>query len=160
MTVGYKHYLGDVNLEYGGTFYDVSDVEDGFLCYLTVTDLDSAAGVDNSFLIDRGTVYIDDRDVNRAALACYGYVETIPLCLSVVDYVILLADAVKDYGYANTDDHLLLIWQPDDNDSDDNAPSWGGENCDLVRLNEGVDLLDYLEQEGYLDNFEKENNCD
>ena len=68
----YRNYLGDVNIEYGGAFFDMSDLEYGYVECLRIVDLDSACGLDESVLVERVTIIMDDPKATAAALAFCG----------------------------------------------------------------------------------------
>lgn len=55
--VRYK-YMGDVNLEYGGTFYNFSDWRWGYVNAVEITDLDSACGFRGAVLIEQITINV------------------------------------------------------------------------------------------------------
>ena len=149
----FKHYIGDVNLEYGGIFFDLSDAKYGYVSFLEVTDLDSAAGIDDCVLVERGTIGIEDDKISVQALQCCGQ--------SLEDLgkgdarILQLAYANASYGLTRDLDSYvpsLLIWQPFDPETDPkpNASEWHAE---LVQLTD-KDLFEYLLSEGYLSEFE------
>ncbi len=89
---GEYQYSGDVNIEYGGTFFDLSDWEHGYVNAVRVTDLDSGCGFDGAVLIEKLTVIIDNEEQNKKALECCGF--------DAGDVGRLqLAEAVMQYGY-------------------------------------------------------------
>ena len=52
-------YQGDVNLQHGGTFYDFSDWQYGYVSAVEVTNLDSAAGFTGAVLIEPMSIVIE-----------------------------------------------------------------------------------------------------
>jgi len=73
MTDNKWQYVGDVNIEYGGTFYDLTDWEHGYVNAVKVTDLDSGCGFVGACLIEKITVLIDSEDENSKACECCGF---------------------------------------------------------------------------------------
>jgi hypothetical protein len=68
------HFCGDVNLEYGGTFIDLSTFTDGYCSAVRVTDLDSGCGFTGAVLIEHVVINgTTDRERVRAALRCCGF---------------------------------------------------------------------------------------
>lgn len=53
-------YTGDVNIEYGGTFYSVSDIQWGYCNAVRVQPLSDAGGPDNQYSIERITINIPE----------------------------------------------------------------------------------------------------
>lgn len=45
-------YSGDVNIEYGGTFFNLSTFNNGYVDAVRVTDLDSATGFDGAIMVE------------------------------------------------------------------------------------------------------------
>ena len=66
-------YTGDVNLEYGGTFYqiDPQEWEWGYCTAVRVTDIDSAIGFDGAVMVEHITV-LTDKAKWADALDCCG----------------------------------------------------------------------------------------
>jgi hypothetical protein len=89
-------YNGDVNIENGGTFFDLSDWEHGYVNAVRVTDLDSGCGFDGAVLIEKITILIDDEKTNRSACECCGWaLDELP----ITDIgKVQLAEAVMSYG--------------------------------------------------------------
>ena len=65
-------YHGDINLYHGGTFYDFSTWDDGYVDAVEVTDLDSATGYRGAVLIERMSIIINQPDKIAAALPVIG----------------------------------------------------------------------------------------
>ena len=66
-------YTGDVSLEYGGTFIDLSTWSDGYCSAVRVTDLDSGCGFTGAVLIEHVTINgTDDPERIRKAIKCIG----------------------------------------------------------------------------------------
>lgn len=57
-------FSGDVNLEYGGEFIDLSTWDDGYCSAVRVTDLDSACGFTGAVLIEH-VVILGTKDSER-----------------------------------------------------------------------------------------------
>lgn len=66
------HYSGDVNPEYGGTWFDVSEWKHGYASAVEITDLESAIGFTGAVEIASKTVPVDYPDRWPGALACIG----------------------------------------------------------------------------------------
>jgi len=150
----YKNYIGDVNLECGGTFFDLSDVQYGYVTFLEVTDLDSACGETDCVLVEFGTVGIDDDEINARALRCVG--QTLKDLDGDKHRAIKLAYANMAYGQTRDLDSYvqsLLIWAPfDPTDLAENRPDAAAWHAKFVML-ESDDVFSYLLREGYLTEF-------
>ena len=104
-------YCGDVNLEYGGLFIDLSTWGDGYCSAVRVTDLDSACGFDGAVMVEHIVILgVDDAERIRTALASCG-----GLCArnwhAIGDKATIkhnlrhaIADALASYGYFDPDD--------------------------------------------------------
>jgi len=55
------YYQGDVNLEYGGIFFDFSELRHGYVTAVRVEDLDSACGFTSAVMIEELTVSMPDK---------------------------------------------------------------------------------------------------
>lgn len=66
------HYMGDINLEYGGYFFDFSEVRHGYATVIEVTDLDSACGFRGAVMVEEKTVTMDRKDRWNGALSTVG----------------------------------------------------------------------------------------
>jgi hypothetical protein len=66
------HYQGDINLEHGGSFIDLSEMKHGYATVIEITGLDSACGFNGAILIEERTVITDHREYWDAALNCIG----------------------------------------------------------------------------------------
>lgn len=67
------HYSGDVNLEHGGAFIDLSTFAHGYCSAVIVTDLDSACGFAGAVMVEHVVINgTDNPERIRAALACQG----------------------------------------------------------------------------------------
>ena len=66
------HYSGDINVEYGGVFYEIENWKDyGYSTAVRITDLDSGCGFSGAILIE--SITINKPDDMSGALSCYGY---------------------------------------------------------------------------------------
>lgn len=90
-------YIGDVNIEYGGTFFDLTEWKHGYVDALRVTDLDSGCGFDGAVLIEKITILVDDEKTNKQACECCGF-KFDDLDLSTDAGKLQLADAVMSFG--------------------------------------------------------------
>ncbi len=104
-------FNGDVNLEYGGSFIDLSTWQDGYCAAVRVTDLGSGCGFAGAVLIEHVTILgVDDPErIRKALVACGGCSgrkrpeRTTPnewkQCVRHE-----IADALLFYGYSDPDD--------------------------------------------------------
>lgn len=90
-------YRGDVNLEYGGTWFNLDDVEYGYVEAVEVVDLDSGAGARGMVLVRKITIITDNPDVNRKAIESCGWLD------GATPSPIELAEAVMLYGFFDTE---------------------------------------------------------
>lgn len=107
-------YIGDVNLVHGGTYYDFSTWQWGYVDAVEVTDLDSAAGFDGAVMIEHISINIE-RPIEQlqSALNCCGaqFIEpngdindngTI-IQKNSRRWRCIIAYACQSYGYKDTD---------------------------------------------------------
>jgi hypothetical protein len=95
-------YSGDVNLERGGSFIDLSTWDDGYCTAVCVTDLDSGCGFTGACLIEHVVINgTDNPERLREAMRSCG-------CsargMSKEGARLMLADALTSYGYTDPDD--------------------------------------------------------
>lgn len=109
------HFCGDVNLEHGGVFIDLSTWDDGYCSAIKVTDLDSSCGFIGAVMVEHVVINGTDNSKRiREALRCsYGSAaeigarnwhatgnrDTIKENLRHA-----IADALCSYGYTDHDD--------------------------------------------------------
>lgn len=91
------HYVGDINIEYGGTYFDLSEWENGYVDALRVTDLDSGCGFEGAVLIEKIVILVDNDKANQQACECCGWIKT-DIDTSTENGKLQLADAVMSYG--------------------------------------------------------------
>lgn len=102
------HFSGDVNLEYGGAFIDLSTWDDGYCDAVRITDLDSGCGFTGAVLIEH-VVILGVRERNRIteALKGCGY-ELTRGNQSPADFKQslrhMIAEALMSYGFTDPDD--------------------------------------------------------
>ncbi len=73
MTANKWVYCGDVNVEHGGAWIDLSTWDDGYCSAVRVTDLDSGCGFTGACLIEHVVILgMDDSKRIREALRCIG----------------------------------------------------------------------------------------
>jgi hypothetical protein len=103
-------YSGDVNLEYGGIFIDLSTWDDGYCDAVTVTDLGSACGFDGGVLIEHVTINStdDSKRIKNALKSCgffYNIGEKADNPQRFKQYLRhRIAEALCSYGYRDPDD--------------------------------------------------------
>lgn len=159
-TSDYKHYIGDINLKYGGFFADLDNWCWVYADVLRVTDLDSGCGFRGAVMVERLTALgWDSKYKVKQALSYYGY-DKIPSAINDANSrKMLIIDAMLSYGYYDPNEawdnyrrgYTLIIQT--DSDEDYAPMEYDGWRAD-VRLEENQDLLEYLESEGYLQDFE------
>jgi hypothetical protein len=66
-------YMGDLNLEYGGTFYDFSSWKWGYVNAVEITDMDSACGWSGAIMIESISINIErSKEDQERALQVIG----------------------------------------------------------------------------------------
>ena len=91
-------YIGDVNIEYGGTYYNLSDDwKYGYVSALRVTDLDSGCGFDGAVLIEKLSIIVDPKYFAESA-ACCGF-EMSEVDLDIDQGKLRICDALLSYGH-------------------------------------------------------------
>jgi hypothetical protein len=156
---GYKHYSGDVNLEHGGFFANLDDWHSGYADVLRVTDLDSACGFDGAVMIERLAVIIPTniKEAKRIYSSC-GWENGLPgdtsesRKMAIIDACLSYGAYDPHDGWDNYHTGYLLIVQTE-SDPDFGPMKFDGWMAD-VRLGEGDDLLDHLEKNGYMHDFD------
>jgi hypothetical protein len=66
------HYSGDMVLDNGGFFYDLSDFQYGYANAVKITPCSDAGGQDNAWWIEVGTINLPDDKRRDEALRSYG----------------------------------------------------------------------------------------
>lgn len=99
------HFTGDVNLEYGGSFIDLSTWRDGYCSAVRVTDLDSACGFTGACLIEHAVINgVTDTARVRQAMRYAGLENGFCRGMSKLAIRHAIAEALMSYGYADPDD--------------------------------------------------------
>lgn len=107
------HYIGDVNIEYGGAFFDLTDWKYGYVNAVRVEDLDGACGFDGACLIEKITIRTDNNEQNKSAMECRGC-NLSDIDMSTDDGKLQLADAVLSYGYYDSESQDEIVQTQDD----------------------------------------------
>lgn len=179
----FKNYMGDINLEYGGYFYDLSEWKYDYVPVLRVEDLDSACGFNGAAMVERLTVILPrDKHELESVLSVCGWEDQVSeYWHSREDRLkknlshsqkVMLVDACLSYGLYDPDQgsyysvdprypqgdrmtpQYMIIIQTESDDFDGYYPMiYDGWKAD-VRLSEDQDLFNYLLSEGYLSEFE------
>lgn len=106
MTIHDKwHFCGDVNLEYGGTFIDLSTFMDGYCTAVRVTDLDGGCGFKGAVMVEHVVINgTTDKGRVKAALRSCGtsFPDWSNRTKEGVRHCI--ADALLSYGFTDPDD--------------------------------------------------------
>lgn len=153
-----KNYVGDVNIEYGGKWYNPADLKHGLVECLEVIDLDSAAGIDNTLLVIDGTIYIPDSKEDRmSALRCIGQ-DTIPDLDTAQGKAMLIDACHAYYGTEPSSDFIStgyteLYIQFFDDDPIPDGPQYA-KHADFYVLSPDVDVLEWLHEHFDLGRFE------
>lgn len=146
-------YNGDVNLEHGGTFIDLTEWDNGYCEFVKVTDLASACGFEGACLIEHGTVSGTDdaKRIRKAVGACgwfprsarRGTGQPAAQVKSMIRHII--ADALAGYGYCDYDETRQEVVQLLD-DAPMTYDGWTADkrlhNCDLMGYVKAVHLRD------------------
>lgn len=119
------NYTGDVNLEYGGMFFDLTNWPD-YVNVVRITDLDSGCGFDGAVMIEHNiTFWFDQKDKVQTALDSMGVDLAEFRKLPLKDKKMCLCEAFIGYGYSDPDD------------------SWDGyrmPNCTILQMDEDEEL--------------------
>lgn len=91
-------YIGDVNLKYGGAFFDMSTFKEGYVDCVQVVDLDSACGFSGAVMIQHLTILIKTGKDLEKALQCIGFDK-----LPRKNRKMIIVDACLAYGYFEPD---------------------------------------------------------
>lgn len=94
------HYIGDINIRYGGTYYKESGWHD-HVYYVDVIPCDCAGGPENLFWIESGSIYLGNARVNGSAIECCG--------MAGPPSIIELADCVKIHGGGTDGDSTEVV---------------------------------------------------
>ncbi len=99
--LGFWTFIGDVSLEYGGTFYnmDPNNLKYGYCFAVRVTDLASGCGYYGAVLVERITICgLDDKNRISSALECCGWLDE----SSDIEFsraILYAADSLMNYGF-------------------------------------------------------------
>ena len=104
-------FTGDVNLEYGGVFIDLSTWNDGYCSAVRVTDLDSGCGFRGACLIEHVVINGTDspKRLREAMRSCGCSAEG----MSKEGARLMLAEALMSYGYTDPDSCYGFGSRPD-----------------------------------------------
>lgn len=153
----FENYIGDVNLEYGGTFFDLSDWRYGYVDALRVTDLDSAAGIDQTVLVERVTIIVDNHGKVKSALESYGMdFSDVRKLHDARAQKLMIAEACLSYGYYDPCEDMSgpYAWEIYQRfDDDDEKPDRFDNRAEFVEIDDGS-LFDWLLEQGMLSDFE------
>lgn len=173
----FRYYIGDVNLEYGGTFFDLSSWSHGYVPALRVTDLDSGCGFTGAVAVERLTICLDCADLDdiqsaidscdmRQRIKGQSRSDSEKMDPNVVKAMI---DSDPSVGTKLEIAYCFMSYGLYDPVSDMSGPHRWVIQCDSdvdyapmefdgwkasVRLSEDQDLFTYLLDNGYLSEFE------
>ncbi len=103
-------FNGDVNLEYGGSFIDLSTWHWGYCSAVRVTDLDSGCGFTGAVMIEHVVINgTDDSKRIRQAMDSYGSYygnrhSSIDPTRHKENLRLVIAESLMSYGYSDQDD--------------------------------------------------------
>ncbi len=98
-------YSGDVNVEHGGVWIDLSTWSDGYVDAVRVSDIDGGCGFTGAVLIEHITINgTDDPKRLREALHSCGYDGYLQGCHNKTIARHMLAEALMQYGYYDPND--------------------------------------------------------
>lgn len=102
MTATEWTYTGDVNLEYGGAFIDLTTWGDGYCSAVRVTDLDSGCGFRGAVLIEHVVILgtTEPERLRRAMRSCGCSARG----MDKRSARLMLAEALMCYGHVDPDD--------------------------------------------------------
>lgn len=134
------HYQGDVNIEYGGSFYCLEGLEDGYAEAVRVYPCSDAGAQDNCWWVDEHTINIPEKQevLERALLYCLGVKPDIATPLMQVV-------ALHEYGEYYLEGSIIVQIGPDDpyyNGYDPVEPD--------IRLRAGTDLEKWVRRRYHL----------
>jgi hypothetical protein len=99
------HFMGDVNLEYGGNFIDLANFRHGYAEGVRVTDLDGGCGFTGAVMVEHVIICgTTDRERVKEALRSCGsdYMRERGKTREQVQWMI--AEALLSYGHYDPDD--------------------------------------------------------
>lgn len=96
-------YVGDINVEYGGAWFDMSGFDDGYVECVRVTDLDSAIGFNGAVEVDHVVVLLDKK-YWASALRCCGLTVSDLLSMDSDSRKCALCECLLSYGRYDPDD--------------------------------------------------------
>jgi hypothetical protein len=116
-------YSGDGNLEYGGSFIDLSDWKWGYCNAVRVTDIDSGCGFRGAAMIEHVVICgVDDAKRIRKAWQSCGYdfnFSYLRRQFSAAEVKVMLrhaiAEALLSYGYFDEDEQAREVVQMEQN---------------------------------------------
>lgn len=142
-------YSGDVNIEYGGTFFDLSNWQYGYVSAVRVTDLDSAIGFRGAVHVEKIVINgVDDPERVANALRSCGWTSD-DVSPDTDEGKHQIADALMCYGYYDPDDNHFEPSSITIQCEEDGPMEHDGWKADY-RLPDGEDLREHIESK-YVD---------
>jgi len=128
-------YIGDINLEYGGIYIDISDWKDGYANAVEICDLDSGCGFTGAVYIRALTLLKPKTpEMLKSVLSCVGEENENPSPLD-------LAYASFSYGYYDADEYPPTETIQLESDGDMDFDGWKAN----FKADEKFNLRDYVE---------------
>ena len=147
-------YRGDVNIEHGGYYAELSTWKDLDYCeIIRIADLDSGCGFTGAIMVEELSLSMPNVPNLKSALDCCGYSlsdcgQMVQDCLGGEFHIksyegaLLIIDALLAYGYYDNQsygDEIIVI-------GEDNEMSFEGLEASS-RLDYGTDLRELIENE-------------
>lgn len=136
------HYIGDINIEYGGTYIQ----ESGYLdhaYYVDTVPCSDCGGPNNLFWIEKGSVYLGNPSHVARALECMGHEKG--------DKVSLIETAYAVFRYMGGDCDIRRIIQIGKGDADSYYRDYGFRGFAYPEVDEylrgNVSLKRYVRRE-------------
>ena len=155
-------YYGDVDLSYGGQFFDLSGWDDGYVEVVEVVDLGSACGAGGFYLVEHKTVLVDRWSIQgwgetrsrwdnwSSALSCCGPEVSDLLTWDREAQQLALSAALCGYGRYDADDAwdnyqtgaITLVAVGHRGEVPDDSPNWSSTpDIRLYSTRELVELV-------------------
>ena len=143
------NYCGDVNLEHGGMFFDLTNWPE-YVDVVRVTDIDSGCGFTGAVMIEHNTTFwFDQKDKVHTALQSIGMDLAEFRKMPLKAKKMCLCDAFIMYGYSDPDDswdgyrtHYCTIIQMDE----DEPLTFDGWTAERFEADEYDTLMDYVDR--------------
>jgi hypothetical protein len=106
-------YTGDVSICHGGMWLDLSIWDHEYVTCVRVTDLDSAIGFSDAYLIERGSIYLGNHETIKRALDCSGWPNETTWDMSTDWGKVMLCEALLSYSGMDNDHSESVVIGPE-----------------------------------------------